>query len=95
MGVEVHHNGIAAGGSLTKTFIGEYRGLLCITNTSYIGYSLFLVRGYGDGSSRNSVVPLTTDGITDAFEFSFFDSSIGFLVKNNLTTNVSSNLLLF
>lgn len=85
---------IQEGETRTIEITPPYSGILSITSTTYVGYSLFYIRGYGSGSARNSVIPLTTEGITDNMEFSFLNDMSGFVVKNN-TSKATINIFLF
>lgn len=85
---------VQEGETKTIEMAPPYSGIMSITCTTYVGYSLFYVRGYGSGSARNSVTPLTTGGITDNMEFSFLNDMSGFVVKNN-TAKATINIFLF
>ena len=85
---------IQEGATRTIEIEPPYSGILSITSTTYAGYSLFYIRGYGSGPSRNSVIPLTTGGVTDYMEFSHSSDMSGFIVKNN-TSNAIIKILLF
>lgn len=85
---------IQEGETRTIEIAPPYSGILSITCTTYIGYSFFYIRGYGAGSSRNSVVPLTTGGVTDSIEFTYSSDISGFVIKNN-TSKATINIFLF
>lgn len=94
IGIKRRYIEIQEGETRTIEITPPYSGILSITSTTYIGYSLFYIRGYGSGSSRNSVIPLTTEGITDSMVFTYSSDMSGFIVKNN-TSKATINIFIF